>query len=386
VKIMKILQFKPFVMPLRWRSFEDSVGDKKRWITTETGSHVQLDEQGNIIAGMGGKFNGKNIKDIHGTKKFTKHETNKETGYRHDEEKSKKYHETIDTHAQNVYDAVKEYGENSPETQEALNNAIAGVYDETDSGYAERDLKAQVNRLMDSGESESNQPHPNNSTPEAENNSSNSLIKPDNRVLMPSTSQVETGKSGDKTMKSMTEKQLVSEMKNWDNVQNEGTQEGYNPYREELQSRSNASSAPAPSAKMNEGVEYDMWGEPVNMTGDVSEAEKLKNFFDANERDITRLSDVKNREYNYKVPKNAPTKLAGYELKGGKIGEKDGKKALVFPQKGGSPIYVIIDGKPDLQESMANRDKLIESTIDTITQKHATDTAIKNTINALLNA
>jgi len=89
VKIMKVLQFKPFVMPLVWRSFEDSVGDsaerKKRWITTETGSHVQLDEQGNIIAGMGGKFNGKNIKDIHGTKKFTKHETNKETGYRHDD-------------------------------------------------------------------------------------------------------------------------------------------------------------------------------------------------------------------------------------------------------------------------------------------------------------
>lgn len=55
------------------------IGDaEKRWITTESGSHIQLDENGTIIAGAGGKFNGKNIKEMGGTKKFTKYQTNAE--------------------------------------------------------------------------------------------------------------------------------------------------------------------------------------------------------------------------------------------------------------------------------------------------------------------
>ena len=59
--------------------------DEGKWITTKPshggkGSHVMIDgETGEVKAGMGGKFNGKNIKDIHGTKKFTGGETNAET-------------------------------------------------------------------------------------------------------------------------------------------------------------------------------------------------------------------------------------------------------------------------------------------------------------------
>lgn len=51
-------------------------GDK--WITTEGGSRVLLDKDGNIKGGMGGKFTGQNIKDTGGTKKFTKYATNAE--------------------------------------------------------------------------------------------------------------------------------------------------------------------------------------------------------------------------------------------------------------------------------------------------------------------
>lgn len=58
--------------------FADAVGDKHKWITTETGSHIKIDGEGNIVAGAGGKFNGKPLSAMGGTKKFTKYETNAE--------------------------------------------------------------------------------------------------------------------------------------------------------------------------------------------------------------------------------------------------------------------------------------------------------------------
>ena len=56
----------------------DAVGDKHKWITTETGSHIKIDGDGNIVAGAGGKFNGKPLSAMGGTKKFTKYATNAE--------------------------------------------------------------------------------------------------------------------------------------------------------------------------------------------------------------------------------------------------------------------------------------------------------------------
>lgn len=65
--------------------------DADKWITVhpngkdDTGSHVKIDEStGEVKSGMGGKFNGKNIKDAHGTKKFTSGETNAETAKRNE--------------------------------------------------------------------------------------------------------------------------------------------------------------------------------------------------------------------------------------------------------------------------------------------------------------
>lgn len=40
------------------------VSDDNHWISTETGSHILLNEEGTIISGAGGKFNGKNISSI----------------------------------------------------------------------------------------------------------------------------------------------------------------------------------------------------------------------------------------------------------------------------------------------------------------------------------
>lgn len=62
--------------------------DADRWITVHpngkgsAGAPVLIGEDGIVKGGMGGKFNGKNIKDAHGTKKFTSGETNAETSAR----------------------------------------------------------------------------------------------------------------------------------------------------------------------------------------------------------------------------------------------------------------------------------------------------------------
>ena len=62
----------------------DSVrNDADKWITVHphggTGTPALIGEDGTVKGGMGGKFNGKNIKDAHGTEKFTSGETNAET-------------------------------------------------------------------------------------------------------------------------------------------------------------------------------------------------------------------------------------------------------------------------------------------------------------------
>lgn len=56
----------------------DAASDKHKWITTETGSHIKVDGEGNIVAGAGGKFNGKPLSAMGGTKNFTKYATNAE--------------------------------------------------------------------------------------------------------------------------------------------------------------------------------------------------------------------------------------------------------------------------------------------------------------------
>jgi hypothetical protein len=66
--------------------------DADHWITVNSGhgegggTPALIGEDGTVKAGMGGKFNGKNIKDAHGTEKFTSGETNKETEARHKSE------------------------------------------------------------------------------------------------------------------------------------------------------------------------------------------------------------------------------------------------------------------------------------------------------------
>ena len=72
---------------------QDSIGmDADKWITVHpnggdsTGQPALIGEDGTVKAGMGGKFNGLNIKDAHGTKEFTSGETNAETAARHEGE------------------------------------------------------------------------------------------------------------------------------------------------------------------------------------------------------------------------------------------------------------------------------------------------------------
>ena len=72
---IKLLELTQRALMVRADAQPDN-GDK--WRTTETGSKILLGKDGTVKGGMGGKFNGKNIKEVGGTKKFTKHETNAE--------------------------------------------------------------------------------------------------------------------------------------------------------------------------------------------------------------------------------------------------------------------------------------------------------------------
>ena len=69
--------------------------DADKWITVHPngkdtkGTPALIGENGEVKGGMGGKFNGQNIKDAHGTVKFTSGETNAETEARHEASKPK---------------------------------------------------------------------------------------------------------------------------------------------------------------------------------------------------------------------------------------------------------------------------------------------------------
>ena len=73
--------------------------DADKWITVHPngkdtkGTPAVIGENGEVKGGMGGKFNGKDIRDAHGTKEFTSHETNAETEARHAAERSGKLKE-----------------------------------------------------------------------------------------------------------------------------------------------------------------------------------------------------------------------------------------------------------------------------------------------------
>ena len=71
--------------------FDSVRADADKWITVHphggTGTPALIGEDGTVKGGMGGKFNGKNIKDAHGTKKFTSGETNAETEARNKPQK-----------------------------------------------------------------------------------------------------------------------------------------------------------------------------------------------------------------------------------------------------------------------------------------------------------
>ena len=60
------------------KTIDAKMNEGDRWITTESGSHILLDKEGTIKGGAGGKFNGKHVSSMSGTKKFTKYETVKE--------------------------------------------------------------------------------------------------------------------------------------------------------------------------------------------------------------------------------------------------------------------------------------------------------------------
>jgi hypothetical protein len=89
----------------------DSVrADADRWITVHpngggAGTPALIGEDGTVKGGLGGKFNGKNIKDAHGTKKFTSGETNKETEARNKTKPENKVAQPIAKEAKQPYNA-----------------------------------------------------------------------------------------------------------------------------------------------------------------------------------------------------------------------------------------------------------------------------------------
>ena len=116
-------------------------GDADKWITVHpngsgsTGTPALIGENGEVKGGMGGKFNGKNIKDAHGTKQFTSGETNAETEDRHKAEKAN----DPDAHEVEYKDIVS--GEKRKFTTVKPKSNTAGAVTIKDNGLVSLDVK-----------------------------------------------------------------------------------------------------------------------------------------------------------------------------------------------------------------------------------------------------
>jgi hypothetical protein len=101
--------------------------DADHWITVNSGhgegggTPALIGEDGTVKAGMGGKFNGKNIKDAHGTEKFTSGETNKETEARN----NPKHGANVVSHLGEVIDKNTTKPKPAKEVSEGDRNNIA---------------------------------------------------------------------------------------------------------------------------------------------------------------------------------------------------------------------------------------------------------------------
>lgn len=129
-QVVKLIAKHDPIQKLFTKYLGESFADANHWITTESGSHALLDGQGNIVGGMGGKFTGKNIKDIHGTKKFTKHETNKETDVRHKKEAKQSVKTTKNTDKLKSLQGIKSQNKRYDVIRTMSNSDLADIYNE----------------------------------------------------------------------------------------------------------------------------------------------------------------------------------------------------------------------------------------------------------------
>ena len=201
---IKLLELTQRALMVRADAQPDN-GDK--WRTTETGSKILLGKDGTVKGGMGGKFNGKNIKEVGGTKKFTKYQTNKER-----EQGNEPLKQHIGTEKlNNLHNgkAVKFYF-NDPRTNKEVSATIKRdmVYDVptyilSGNGANRRVDEENIINMFERGEYR-NEPAKQTPEPvnlvEAKNKTSNNLTKENERGKLYSPSQTEAGKSGDNKM------------------------------------------------------------------------------------------------------------------------------------------------------------------------------------------
>lgn len=121
----------------------DAETDKHKWITTETGSHIKVDGDGNIVAGAGGKFNGKPLSSMGGTKKFTKYATNAE---RAESAKQQKHDKTIKRFGDVLAKQLKSDDITPEKADEHFNQALAHILQHSDSGYSQKDLISHIEK------------------------------------------------------------------------------------------------------------------------------------------------------------------------------------------------------------------------------------------------
>jgi CRISPR/Cas system CMR-associated protein Cmr5 small subunit len=171
---------------------------------------------------------------------------------------------------------------------------------------------------------------------------SNNLTQSGENDTLSSTAQSEAETSEDKKMNKLSEMSLAdlhAKAKNWDNVQNEGHSDGYNPYREQIERLSEAygdkASTSTKTEKAGAGI---VFPQPESVA-----------------------------KPSYIVPSNGPVNLAGKTLTDGEPTSRDGVSGVLFRvyyNKAMNTVFVKTDGKPELSAAVDAYNKNLKAAID----------------------
>ena len=271
--------------------------DSQHWVTLENGEHVLINGEGEVVAGAGGNLKGKKLSNV------------------------KKKSPDVEAHVKNTEHIAKQGAKKfggDPKEYIRKSSEFAHQYEKT--GKMPEGLEKPSNNLTESTK--------------------------ESTVSSQSTTS-EGGEMG--ALNDMPLEKLNVMAKNYDNVQNEGYSDGYNPYREEIERRS------------------------------------YEKFHDESVAKALSGPPKKERIYDFDVPENAPAYIAGKKLTGGVLVDYNGEPHILFKNKGKvepgkipGNLYVKVQGKPALENLVASYKKDDEERDANFTKNILSDSERKN--------